>query len=180
MVHGFDRMPSIMSRCIWIFSNTSAVTGSSVDNFLWVSLQLQSNKNDISIKGISGTKRACYLSILLRHELLYNHFLLSILLQRTNYKHHFTFKFDKRIYNPFLFGNQRQKIKVNYELDCSQSSIFPWDSWDRARFTVNNGHLDFQMYIFLASSQTVPRTLRRFDTLPQVRLSTSENKDGRH
>ena len=62
MVHGFDRMPSIMSRCIWMFSNTSPVIGSSVDNFLWVSLQLQANKKDISIKRISGTEGACYLS----------------------------------------------------------------------------------------------------------------------
>lgn len=62
MVHGFDRMPSIMSRCIWMFSNTSAVIGSSVDNVLWVCLQLQANKKDISIKRISGTGGACYLS----------------------------------------------------------------------------------------------------------------------
>ena len=34
--------------------------------------------------------------------------------------------------------------------------------------------------IFLASSQTVPRPLSRFDTLPQVRLGTTENQDGRH
>ena len=34
--------------------------------------------------------------------------------------------------------------------------------------------------IFLASSQTVPRPLSRFDTHPQVRLGTTENQDGRH
>lgn len=79
MVHGFDRMPSIMSRCIWMFSNTSAVIGSSVDNFLWVSLQLQANKKDISIKRISGTRGACYLSsycmsYFINTLLLLNHF----------------------------------------------------------------------------------------------------------
>ena len=31
-------------------------------------------------------------------------------------------------------------------LDCSQSPIFPWDRWDIVRLTVNDGHLDFQMY----------------------------------
>ena len=31
-----------------------------------------------------------------------------------------------------------------------------------------------------SSSQTVPRPLSRFDTLPQVRLGTTENQDGRH
>ena len=29
-------------------------------------------------------------------------------------------------------------------------------------------------------SSTVPRPLSRFDTLPQVRLGTTENQDGRH
>ena len=31
-------------------------------------------------------------------------------------------------------------------LDCSQSPIFPCDRRDRARLTVNGGHLDFQSY----------------------------------
>ena len=31
-------------------------------------------------------------------------------------------------------------------LDCSQSPIFSWDRWDIARLTVNDGHLDFQIY----------------------------------
>ena len=82
MVHGFDRMPSIMSRCIWMFSNTSPVIGSSVDNFLWVSLQLQANKKDISIKRISGTEGACYLSSYCMSYFTII-FVLSILLQRT-------------------------------------------------------------------------------------------------
>ena len=62
-------------------------------------------------------------------------------------------------------------------LDCSQSPIFPCDRRDRARLTINGGHLDFQLYRgggrrgFLASSQTVPRPLSRLDTLPQVRDS---------
>ena len=32
------------------------------------------------------------------------------------------------------------------EIDCSQSPIFPCDRRDRARLTVNGGHLDFQSY----------------------------------
>ena len=31
-------------------------------------------------------------------------------------------------------------------IDCSQSPIFPCDRRDRARLTVNGGHLDFQSY----------------------------------
>ena len=31
-------------------------------------------------------------------------------------------------------------------VDCSQSPIFSWDRLDVARLTVNDGHLDFQMY----------------------------------
>ena len=31
-------------------------------------------------------------------------------------------------------------------LDCSQAPIFPCDRRDRARLTVNGGHLDFQSY----------------------------------
>ena len=31
-------------------------------------------------------------------------------------------------------------------VDCSQSPIFPCDRRDRARLTVNGGHLDFQSY----------------------------------
>ena len=44
---------------------------------------------------------------------------------------------------PFL----REK-KFIIGLDCSQSPIFSWDclETDIARLTVNDGHLDFQMY----------------------------------
>ena len=31
-------------------------------------------------------------------------------------------------------------------VDCSQSPIFPCDRRDRARLTINGGHLDFYMY----------------------------------
>ena len=33
-----------------------------------------------------------------------------------------------------------------FVLDCSKSPIFSWDRWDIARFTFNDGNLDFQMY----------------------------------
>ena len=36
--------------------------------------------------------------------------------------------------------------RVRGRIDCSQSPIFAWDRRDIARFTVNGGHLDFQMY----------------------------------
>ena len=36
--------------------------------------------------------------------------------------------------------------EYSLRLDCSQSPIFSWDRWDIARLTVNDGHLDFQMY----------------------------------
>ena len=32
------------------------------------------------------------------------------------------------------------------KVDCSQSPIVPCDRRDRARLTVNGGHLDFQSY----------------------------------
>ena len=37
-------------------------------------------------------------------------------------------------------------VEVEQEIDCSQSPIFPCDRRDRARLTVNGGHLDFQSY----------------------------------
>ena len=46
-------------------------------------------------------------------------------------------------------GNSGQRImeRIIEELkDCSQTPIFPRDSRYIARFTVNCGHLDFQMY----------------------------------
>ena len=36
--------------------------------------------------------------------------------------------------------------RLRDDIDCSQSPIFPCDRRDRARLTVNGGHLDFQMY----------------------------------
>ena len=35
-------------------------------------------------------------------------------------------------------------LKVVDRVDCSQSPIFPSDRRDRARLTVNGGHLDFK------------------------------------
>ena len=35
---------------------------------------------------------------------------------------------------------------IEERIDSSQSPIFPRDRRDIARFTVNCGHLDFQMY----------------------------------
>ena len=45
-------------------------------------------------------------------------------------------------------GTQKKKKekKVSLIVDCSQSPIFPCDRRDRARLTVNGGHLDFQSY----------------------------------
>lgn len=51
-------------------------------------------------------------------------------------------------------------IKVELNLDCSQSSIFPWDRQDRGHLTVNGSHLNFQMY-WVNRRQG----LSRFDTL---------------
>ena len=49
--------------------------------------------------------------------------------------------------------------------------MFSQASRDRARLTVDDGHLDFKMYRGGG---------RRFDTLPQVRLGKTENQDDRH
>ena len=38
------------------------------------------------------------------------------------------------------------RLLVSGAVDCSQSPIFPCDRRDRARLTVNGGHLDFQSY----------------------------------
>ena len=35
-------------------------------------------------------------------------------------------------------------LKVVHRVDCSQSPIFPLDRRERARLTVNGGHLDFK------------------------------------
>ena len=49
-------------------------------------------------------------------------------------------------------GSEKHKVQKNvswnsvFSIDCSQSPIFSWDRWDIARLTVNDGHLDFQMY----------------------------------
>ena len=40
----------------------------------------------------------------------------------------------------------RVHYNVSLKLDCSQSPIFSCDRGDVARLTVNDGHLDFQMY----------------------------------
>ena len=61
-------------------------------------------------------------------------------------------------------------IKAKIVIDCSQSPIFPCDRRDRARLTINGGHLDFYMY----------RGGGRRGLHPQVRLGTTENQDGRH
>ena len=47
--------------------------------------------------------------------------------------------------NPKLgsYGSSKPNFRG---LDCSQSPIFPCDRRDRARLTVNGGHLDFQSY----------------------------------
>ena len=37
-------------------------------------------------------------------------------------------------------------FNISVAVDCSQSPIFSWDRRDKARLTVNGGHLDFQMY----------------------------------
>ena len=63
--------------------------------------------------------------------------------------------------------NKKKKKEVQLGLimlNCSQSPTFPRDRRDRARLTINGGHLDFQMY-------------RVADARP---LGTSENQDGRH
>ena len=52
-----------------------------------------------------------------------------------------------------LKAREREGVAVG-KVDCSQSPIFPCDHRDRARLTIN--------------------------TLPQVRLGTTENQDGRH
>ena len=38
-------------------------------------------------------------------------------------------------------------------VDCSQSPIFPCDPRDRARLTVNGGHVDFQSYRVLPEEE---------------------------
>ena len=52
-----------------------------------------------------------------------------------------------------LKAREREGVAVG-KVDCSQSPFFPCDHRDRARLTIN--------------------------TLPQVRLGTTENQDGRH
>ena len=42
---------------------------------------------------------------------------------------------------------------VPREIDCSQSPIFSWDRRDRARLTINAGHLDFQSYRVLPGEE---------------------------
>ena len=46
-------------------------------------------------------------------------------------------------------GNSGQRIMertIEERIDCSQSPIFPRDHRDIARFTVNCGYFDVQMY----------------------------------
>ena len=45
-----------------------------------------------------------------------------------------------------LFFLTNERLSAGTILDCSQSPIFPCDRRDRARLTVNGGHLDFQSY----------------------------------
>ena len=40
----------------------------------------------------------------------------------------------------------QKKTIIAFHIDCSQSPIFPCDRRDRARLTINGGHLDFYMY----------------------------------
>ena len=39
---------------------------------------------------------------------------------------------------------QKNRGRALLVIDCSQSPVFPWDRRDRARLTINGGHLDFQ------------------------------------
>ena len=51
-----------------------------------------------------------------------------------------SFFLHSNIYDIYLFFLNSSHI------DCSQCPIFQWDRRDRARLTINGGHLDFQSY----------------------------------
>ena len=54
--------------------------------------------------------------------------------------YHFVRKLAIAVSRSFCFSFALELLLL---LDCSQSPIFPCDRRDRARLTVNGGHLDF-------------------------------------
>ena len=56
--------------------------------------------------------------------------------------------------------------------------IFPWDRQDIARLTINDGHLDFQMYLGGGVGHySSPRPLSSFDTHARWQPVTQTHKE---